>query len=89
MSMLSNLLRQVEQQNRQLAADIASEVAALSARREFGLNFERHHSRNRRTSPTSDPQRRQGSVPSGARPAASHSAERHTTAGIDRVGPWH
>jgi len=39
---LSNLLRQVEQKDAQLAADLAREVKALSERREFGLNFERH-----------------------------------------------
>ncbi len=42
MSTLSNLLRLVEQKDAQLAADIANEVKALSERREFGLNFERH-----------------------------------------------
>lgn len=42
MSTLSNLLRQVEQKDAQLAADLAREVKALSERREFGLNFERH-----------------------------------------------
>lgn len=42
MSTLSNLLRQVEQKDAQLAADIAREVKALGQRREFGLNFERH-----------------------------------------------
>ena len=42
MSRLSNLLRQVETLNEQLAADLTREVAALSGRRAFGLNFERH-----------------------------------------------
>ena len=41
-SRLSNLLRQVEKQDRQLAADLKREVDALSGRRAFGLNFERH-----------------------------------------------
>ena len=42
MSRLSNLLRQVETQDPQLAADLKREVEALSSRRAFGLNFERH-----------------------------------------------
>lgn len=42
MSRLSSLLRQVEQKDPQLGADLAREVAALSQRRQFGLNFERH-----------------------------------------------
>jgi len=42
MSRLSNLLRQVEQRDPQLAADLEREVKALSQRRQFGLNFERH-----------------------------------------------
>ena len=42
MSTLSNLLRQVEQQDRALADDLRAHVRALTARREFGLNFERH-----------------------------------------------
>ncbi len=42
MSRLSNLLRQLEQKDPQLAADLAQEVNALSQRRGFGLNFERH-----------------------------------------------
>lgn len=42
MSRLSNLLRQVEAQDPQLAADLQQEVEALSGRRAFGLNFERH-----------------------------------------------
>ena len=42
MSRLSNLLRQVETQDPQLAADLKREVEALSGRRAFGLNFERH-----------------------------------------------
>jgi len=41
-SRLSNLLRQLEQKDPQLAADLAQEVNALSQRRGFGLNFERH-----------------------------------------------
>ena len=42
MSRLSNLLRQVETLDGQLATDLRREVDALSARRAFGLNFERH-----------------------------------------------
>ena len=42
MSRLSNLLRQVETQDPQLAADLKREMEALSGRRAFGLNFERH-----------------------------------------------
>lgn len=42
MSRLSNLLRQVAKQDSQLAADLKREVDALSGRRAFGLNFERH-----------------------------------------------
>ena len=42
MSRLSNLLRQVESQDPQLAADLKREMEALSGRRAFGLNFERH-----------------------------------------------
>ena len=42
MSRLSSLLRQVEKQDPQLAADLKREVDALSGRRAFGLNFERH-----------------------------------------------
>ena len=42
MSRLSNLLRQVEMLDPQLAADLKREVEALSGRRAFGLNFERH-----------------------------------------------
>ena len=42
MSRLSNLLRQVEMQDPQLAVDLKREVEALSGRRAFGLNFERH-----------------------------------------------
>ena len=42
MSRLSTLLRQVEMQNSQLAADLKRELEALSGRRAFGLNFERH-----------------------------------------------
>ena len=41
-SRLSNLLRQVETQDPQLAVDLKREVEALSGRRAFGLNFERH-----------------------------------------------
>ena len=41
-SRLSNLLRQVETQDPQLAADLKREMEALSGRRAFGLNFERH-----------------------------------------------
>ena len=42
MSRLSNLLRQVETLDPQLAANLKLEMEALSARRAFGLNFERH-----------------------------------------------
>ncbi|MEV1295810.1 DNA methyltransferase [Pseudonocardia sp. NPDC049635] len=42
MSSLSNLLRAVEATDPQLAADLAKEIKALSERRAFGLNFERH-----------------------------------------------
>ena len=42
MSRLSNLLRQIETQDPQLADDLKREVRALSERRAFGLNFERH-----------------------------------------------
>ena len=42
MSRLSNLLRQVETLDPQLAANLELEMEALSARRAFGLNFERH-----------------------------------------------
>ena len=41
-SRLSNLLRQVETQDPQLAADLKREMEALSGRCAFGLNFERH-----------------------------------------------
>ena len=41
-SRLSNLLRQVETQNPQLAADLKREMETLSGRSAFGLNFERH-----------------------------------------------
>ena len=42
MSRLTNLLRQLENQDPELAADLKREVDALSGRRAFGLNFERH-----------------------------------------------
>ena len=42
MSRLSSLLRQLERQDPQLAADLRQEVEALSGRRAFGLNYERH-----------------------------------------------
>ena len=42
MSRLTNLLRQLEKQDSELAADLRHEVDALSGRRAFGLNFERH-----------------------------------------------
>lgn len=42
MSRLSNLLRQVEVLDKQLGTDLKQEFQALSARRAFGLNFERH-----------------------------------------------
>lgn len=43
MSKLTDLLRQVERKDPQLAADLDREYRALSARRAFGLNFERHY----------------------------------------------
>ncbi|MBZ0144656.1 MAG: hypothetical protein K8F56_13850 [Rhodocyclaceae bacterium] len=42
MSRLTHLLRQLESKDPQLAADLNREVKALSSRRAFGLNFERH-----------------------------------------------
>jgi len=42
LSRLSDLLAQVERSDPALAADLRSEVKALSERRQFGLNFERH-----------------------------------------------
>lgn len=42
MSRLTELIKQVEQRDPQLAADIHNEFDALSSRRAFGLNFERH-----------------------------------------------
>lgn len=42
MSRLNDLLKAVEQANPQLALDLRKEVSALSSRRAFGLNFERH-----------------------------------------------
>ena len=42
MSRLSSLLRQLGTQDPQLAADLRREMEALSGRRAFGLNFERH-----------------------------------------------
>lgn len=42
MSRLNELLKVVEQANPQLAIDLRKEYAALSKRRAFGLNFERH-----------------------------------------------
>lgn len=42
MSRLTDLLRRVEQQDPALAKALTSEVKALSSRRSFGLNFERH-----------------------------------------------
>jgi adenine-specific DNA-methyltransferase len=41
-SRLTDLLREVQQRDPQLGTDLAAEVAALSGRRSFGLNFERH-----------------------------------------------
>lgn len=41
-SRLTNLLRELEKTNPQLAADLGGEIASLSDRRAFGLNFERH-----------------------------------------------
>ena len=42
MSRLSDLLRQIEAKDPQLAADLKREFDALSKRRAFGMNFERH-----------------------------------------------
>ena len=42
MSRLSSLLREVEELDPRLGADLKREVATLSGRRAFGLNFERH-----------------------------------------------
>jgi adenine-specific DNA-methyltransferase len=42
MSRLTDLIRQVQTKEPQLAADLAAEVKVLSSRRAFGLNFERH-----------------------------------------------
>ena len=42
MSRLSDLLRQVESNDEQLAADLRAEFEQLRKRRAFGLNFERH-----------------------------------------------
>jgi len=42
MSRLTDLLRQVEGKDEQLAADLRREFEVLSKRRAFGLNFERH-----------------------------------------------
>ena len=42
MSRLSSLLRQLETLDAQLGADLKRETDALSGRRPFGLNFERH-----------------------------------------------
>lgn len=42
MSRITQLLKHVEQLNPQLAADLTREYTALSGRRAFGLNFERH-----------------------------------------------
>lgn len=42
MSRLNDLIRQVNEKDPALAADLQCEVAALADRRAFGLNFERH-----------------------------------------------
>ena len=42
LSRLSNLLRQVESIDVNLAADLSTELKELQSRRAFGLNFERH-----------------------------------------------
>ena len=42
MSRLTNLLRRVHELDSQLATDLKTEVDALTHRRAFGLNFERH-----------------------------------------------
>ena len=43
MSKLTDLLRQVERKDPQLAADLEREYKVLSSRRAFGLNFEKHY----------------------------------------------
>ncbi len=42
MSLLQNLIAQVKEKDPQAAADLDREFKALAARRQFGLNFERH-----------------------------------------------
>ena len=42
MSRLTDLLTRLRSENAALAADLDKEIAALSERRSFGLNFERH-----------------------------------------------
>lgn len=42
MSRLTELVRRVEKQNPALAQELAQEIKTLTARRSFGLNFERH-----------------------------------------------
>ncbi|BCO62330.1 MULTISPECIES: site-specific DNA-methyltransferase [Mycobacterium] len=42
MSRINDLIRQVNEKDPSLAADLQREVAALADRRAFGLNFERH-----------------------------------------------
>lgn len=42
MSRLTDLIRQAKEKDPALGRDLEAEVAALSSRRQFGLNFERH-----------------------------------------------
>ena len=67
MSRLSNLLRQLETQDPQLAADLKREVEALSGRRAFGLNFERHIPETVRAARPAGAQGGQGPVRTGTR----------------------
>ena len=42
MSSLTQLIAQAKAKDPQMGADLEREIKALSARRAFGLNFERH-----------------------------------------------
>ena len=66
MSRLSSLLRQVEALDSQLAADLKRETDALSGRRAFGLNFERHIPEDGRAAEPVCADGGQGPVPSRA-----------------------
>ena len=46
MSRLTDLLNQLKQNDPRLATDLEKEFKALSSRRAFGLNFERHRPEN-------------------------------------------